>query len=181
MMKVAVIENGVVTHLWEVPALDCYGDIYVLVEAPDWVKLGANWDGQKFTNPINPQIKTDMWEAIKGERDRRTQGGYPVSTWWFHSDAYSLAQQQGLILAAMQAKAAGADMSAPLSSEPWKTMSGEKIVMTGALALQLLPAAIAQQAAIYAVAETHKAAMEASTDPGSYDFSTGWPKIFGEA
>jgi hypothetical protein len=41
-------------------------------------------------------------------------------------------------------------------------------------------AGIAQRCAIDDAALAHKAAMEASADPSAYDFSTGWPAIFGE-
>jgi hypothetical protein len=50
-MRAARIENGVVADLWEVPSLDCYGELYTLVEAPEWVQLGASYDGLTFTNP----------------------------------------------------------------------------------------------------------------------------------
>lgn len=50
-MKAAVIENGVVTHIWEVPSLDCFGEGYTLIEADDSFVVGANWDGASFTNP----------------------------------------------------------------------------------------------------------------------------------
>jgi hypothetical protein len=54
MMRAARIENGIVADLWEVPSLDCYGELYTLVEAPEWVQLGATWDGETFTNPPPP-------------------------------------------------------------------------------------------------------------------------------
>lgn len=54
MMRAARIENGIVADLWEVPSLDCYGDLYTLVEAPKWVQLGATWDGATFVNPPPP-------------------------------------------------------------------------------------------------------------------------------
>jgi hypothetical protein len=50
-MRAARIENGLVADLWEVPSLDCYGDLYLLVEAPEWVQMGATWDGATFANP----------------------------------------------------------------------------------------------------------------------------------
>jgi hypothetical protein len=52
--------------------------------------------------------------------------------------------------------------------------------MTQALAQQVFGAAAASDIAIFAVAETHKAAMEASADPAAYDFSGGWPPAFGD-
>lgn len=169
-MKAANIENGVVAALWEVPALDCYGDLYVLVEAPEWVKLGAAWDGLKFTNPVDPNVKVDMWNAIKTERDRRKAGGVKVGAKWFHSDDGSRIQQMGLVMM-------GASIPANLQ---WKTMDGSFITMTQALASQVFQAVAASDQAVFTAAETHRASMEASADPASYDYSTGWPKIYGE-
>lgn len=44
-MRAARIENGFVADLWEVPALDCYGDLYHLVEAPENCIVGSAFDG----------------------------------------------------------------------------------------------------------------------------------------
>jgi hypothetical protein len=60
----------------------------------------------------------------------------------------------------------------------WKTMDGSFVTMTQALAQQILAAGAASDQAIFAAAEAHKAAMEASEDPASYDYSTGWPATF---
>ena len=69
-MKAARIENGVVADLWEVPALDCYGDLYHLVEAPDGCQIGASYDGVAFTNPPPPtktsaQIISELETAVQ--------------------------------------------------------------------------------------------------------------------
>lgn len=115
--------------------------------------------------------KSQAWECIKFERDRRTDnGGFKVGTKWFHSDQKSRSQQLGLVLL-------GANIAAWLQ---WKTMDGTFVTMTQQLAGQVLAAAAASDQAIFAAAETHKTAMEASQDPAAYDFSTGWPKVFGE-
>jgi hypothetical protein len=117
------------------------------------------------------QFQTTKLAAIKAERDRRIQsGGYKVGTKWFHSDQKSRSQQLGLVLL-------GANIPAGLQ---WKTMDGSFVTMTPQLASQILVAAAASDQAIFAVAEAHKAAMESSADPASYDFSAGWPKSFGE-
>jgi hypothetical protein len=71
----------------------------------------------------------------------------------------------------------GANIPAGLQ---WKTMDGSFVTMTPQLASQILVEAAASDQAIFAVAEAHKAAMESSADPASYDFSAGWPKSFGE-
>lgn len=114
-------------------------------------------------------VKAEKWEAIKAERDRRTeQGGYKAANKWFHSDQKSRSQQLGLVLL-------GANIPAGLQ---WKTMDGSFVTMTQTLAQQILGAGAASDQAIFAAAEAHKTAMEASADPASYDFSAGWPATF---
>lgn len=139
-------------------------------------------DGELFSanEPALPvdAIREDKWTAIKNERDRLMQSGYPLDSYWFHSDAYSLSQQQGLILAALQVQAAGSDIDEPLMATQWKTMGGDRVTMTARLALRLIPAAMAHQGAIFDAAEAHKAALYAAPDPAAYDYSTGWPAIF---
>jgi hypothetical protein len=57
-------------------------------------------------------------------------------------------------------------------------MDGSFVAMTQTLAGQVFAAAAAQDAATFAQAEAHRAAMEASNDPAAYDFSGGWPAIY---
>lgn len=130
-------------------------------------------DENGFPMLVDPPKLTaaDIWEKIKAERDRRTeQGGYQAAGKWFHSDQKSSSQQLGLVLL-------GANIPANLQ---WKTMDGSFVTMTQTLAQQVLAAAAASDHAVFAAAETHRAAMEASADPASYDYSGGWPKIYGE-
>lgn len=116
-------------------------------------------------------IKAAKWGAIKAERDRRIQsGGYKVGAKWFHSDTFSRTQQMGLVML-------GANIP---PSTAWKTMDGSTIEMTQVLAGQIFAAAAASDISIFAAAEAHKSAMLASDDPAAYDFSTGWPAIYGE-
>lgn len=130
-----------------------------------------NGDVIKFLAP-QPDIsviKAAKWAAIKTERDRRIeQGGYQVGEKWFHADQKSRSQQLGLVLL-------GAKIPANLQ---WKTMDGSFVTMTQQLACQVLEAAVASDQMIFAAAEIHKVAMEASLDPIAYDFSAGWPKAF---
>lgn len=114
--------------------------------------------------------RADVWERIKAERDRRTQsGGYTAGGKWFHSDTFSRTQQIGLVML-------GGGIPA---GTMWKTMDGSFIEMTPALAQQVFSAAAAQDLATFAAAEAHKAAMEDAADPAAYDFSVGWPAVFG--
>jgi hypothetical protein len=133
----------------------------------------ARWNGDSWTLEDPPQrpprSPEEMWEAIKAERDRRTQaGGYQVGGFWYHSDTFSRTQQMGLVML-------GASMPAGVM---WKTMSGEMVEMTPTLAQQVFAAAAASDIAIFSVAEAHRAAMLASAEPSMYDFSGGWPAVF---
>ncbi len=113
-----------------------------------------------------------QWEAIKAERDRRTQaGGYTVTVSgtpkWFHSDTFSRTQQIGLVMM-------GASIPPGLL---WKTMDGTFVEMTQALAASVFAAAAAQDQATFTAAEVAKAAMTAS--PTAFDLSAvAWPAIF---
>ncbi len=115
--------------------------------------------------------RNSKWEAIKTERDKRTQqGGYKVGAKWYHSDTFSRSQQLGLVIM-------GANIP---SGMQWKTLDGSFVVMTPTLAAQIFNAAAAQDQAIFSKAEEHRVAMEASADPAAYDFSGGWPAAYVE-
>lgn len=123
------------------------------------------------TLPDTSHLRELMVHKIQLERDRRTQyGGYVLNGKWFHSDPKSRSQQQALVLL-------GSNLPPGLQ---WKTMDGSFIAMTTQLAQRLLAAAMASDIAIFEAAEAHRRAMEASADPGAYDFSAGWPLMFGE-
>ena len=139
------------------------------VNGPDDVGLDESYSEIQPT-PSTNQVKARQWDAIKAERDRRKAGGVKVGAKWFHSDDGSRIQQMGLVMM-------GASIPANLQ---WKTMDGTFITMTQTLASQVFQAVAASDQAIFTAAETHRATMEASADPASYDYSTGWPKIYGE-
>lgn len=109
------------------------------------------------------------WEAIKAERDRRAGLGVKVGQHWYHSDQKSRTQQLGLVLL-------GANIPAGLQ---WKTLTLTPppvfVAMTQQLAQAIVAATAASDTAIFTAAEVHRLAMEASTAPQDYDFSTGWP------
>lgn len=111
-------------------------------------------------------------EAIKAYRDELSeQGGYSVDVEgaikWFHSDTKSKTQQLGLVM-----------MGENTPPVLWKTMDGTSVTMTAALALAVFQAAAAQDMAIFAAAEAHIAAINASKNPESYSFDSGWPDTF---
>jgi hypothetical protein len=125
-----------------------------------------------LNQPPLAEIKAAKWEAIKAERERRTlTGGYQAGGKWFHSDIISRNQQLGLN---------EINGSIP-PGIMWSTMDGSSIEMTWALAQQILAAALQSDRAIFDAARAHKATMEASADPANYDFSGGWPPVYGES
>lgn len=115
------------------------------------------------------QRRAAVWERIKAERDRRAALGVKVGAHWFHSDQKSRTQQLGLVLL-------GAGIPAGLK---WKTLTFTPppvfVEMTPALAAAIVQATAASDTAIFAAAEVHRLAMEASAMPQDYDFSAGWP------
>ena len=128
------------------------------------------------------QIKAAKWEAIKAKRDAIKAGGVQVGTKWYHTDADSRIQYLGLIEKAKAARGAGGDDATRLQALGqdirWKTMDGSLVDMTVGLAEAIFAAVADLDAAAFPVAEQHRAAMESSDDPASYDFSTGWPPTF---
>lgn len=108
------------------------------------------------------------WERIKNERDRRKSLGVKVGDHWYHSDADSRIQQLSLFV-----------MGAAVPPVQWKTLTTSPppvfVTMTPAIASGIFQGTAASDAAIFAAAETHRVAMEASSTPESYDFSSGWP------
>ena len=132
------------------------------------------------------QIKAAKWGAIKIERDRRKSGGFKVKVGsadkWFHSDPDSRIQHLGLKDKARDLIAGGGAMTDKLTilgqTVKWKTMNGSFVDVSAQVAFDIVAAAGDLDAQLFAAAETHKAAMEASADPASYDFSGGWPATF---
>lgn len=119
--------------------------------------------------PSLAQRQNGVWNSIKNKRDEITQkGGFKVGTKWFHSDTFSRSQHIGMVLM-------GENMPAGIQ---WKTMDGSFIEMTPTLATQVFAAAAAQDQAIFAAAESHRAAMELVDNPETYNFEAGWPETF---
>lgn len=175
MGQIALINSGVVVNV-------TLADLVFAQTLPGYemaiditgTEVGVGWgyDGQAFTPPPvdTAELKARHWDAIKQERDRRTQqGGYQVAGKWFHSDTFSRTQQMGLVMM-------GAGIPANLQ---WKTMDGSFVNMTQVLAGQVFAAAAASDAALFARAEQIKEAME--SDPVNFILSAQpWPSVYGE-
>lgn len=94
--------------------------------------------------------------------------GVKVGTYWFHSDDPSRIQQIALLML-------GQSMPSGIM---WKTMSGEFVEMTPTLASQIFSALLVKEQTTFAIAESHKVAMNSSEDPQNYDFSGNWPQTY---
>lgn len=112
---------------------------------------------------------TLVWGRIKTERDRRKSLGVKVGVHWFHSDRDSRIQQIGLT-----------KFIPP--GTVWKTLTYSLpsvfVPMTLELAEEIVRATAVSDVAVFTAAEVHRMAMEASPEPGAYDFSGGWPPSF---
>ena len=119
--------------------------------------------------PPIEQRRAAVWEAIKAERNRRAALGVKVDTHWFHSDEKSRIQQLALTSTTLVIP----------PGQQWKTLTFVPqpvfVVMTRDLAIQIVQATAASDSAIFMAAEIHRMTMEASPNPGSYDYSGGWP------
>ena len=109
------------------------------------------------------------WEAIMAERDRRKALGVKVGDHWYHSDADSRIQQLSLFV-----------MGASVPPIQWKTLTTTPppvfVTMTQTIAAGIFQNTAASDAAIFAAAETHRIALEASPTPETYDFTGDWPE-----
>ena len=154
----------------------CPDDAETQIDGVLGVYLQADWETMREdemrTRPAVPtveSIRTQKWEAIKAERERRTQqGGYQAAGKWFHSDTFSRSQQLGLVIM-------GANIPPGLM---WKTMDGSYIEMTQAVALLVFQAALASDSAHFQHAESLRMDVDTNPDPASVDINAGWPPVF---
>lgn len=117
-----------------------------------------------------PAAKLAKWRQIQAERDRLKNAGYLVGGNRFHSDPDSRIQQLGLVLM-------GAGLPAGIM---WKTMAGNFVQMTPALAQGIFSTTANADTQVFAAAETHRAAVNALTTleaVETYNFSSGWPAV----
>jgi hypothetical protein len=116
-------------------------------------------------------IRQSVWSSIKSKRDKlRFVGGVQVNGHWFKSDQIAVSEYNSIISLGLP--------DSTVLRHNWRTMDNGEVAMTPLLAKQIIQAGFAQAAAIDDAAQVHKAAMEASENPASYDFSGGWPVIF---
>lgn len=117
------------------------------------------------------EVIAKQWSKIKSIRDQRTVScGFKVGNYWFHSDLLSRGQYQALMLL-------GTNIPEGLM---WKTMSGDFVEMTPALAQQVFAAAVQSDVAIFKVGQLKLAELNGSATPEDVDVTLGWPLGYGE-
>lgn len=134
-------------------------------------------------------IKNSMWEKIKEYRDSRKFKGIYVSGKWFHNDADSRTQWLGLKDKARDVLAAGGTTETVLSiNHPvygvvpinWNTMDNSAIPVTVQLAIDVVSKTGDADGILYGIALYHKSLLYASSTPETYDYTVGWPAVYGE-
>ena len=178
-----VVVNTIVATVAEAQAV--YPDATCI--PADTGAIGWLWDGETLTPPTLPvvpllQRQTEAWERIKHERDRRKFAGVKVGTDWFHCDTDSRGQWERMVNRVnTQGLVDSAGYTIGGQPVPWKTMTGSFVILTAGKVRAVVDAVELQEAMIFGRAEMHRVAMEASSTPESYDFSTGWPASIEDA
>ena len=145
----------------------------VQLQGGQWVVLEAY--PEPYVAPL-AERQAAAWERIKAERDRRKFAGVKVGTDWFHCDTDSRGQWERMVNKVnAQGLVGSAGYTIGGQPVPWKTMTGSFVILTAGKIRAVVDAVELQEAIIFGRAETHRIAMEASSTPESYDFSTGWP------
>lgn len=98
-MRGAKIEDGIVTAIWEVPALNCFGESLPLVEAPEWVSVGASYNlfSGVFTNPA--PTRDQQLATIERDLQANLAAGVEHLGVIWHSDATFQSQLTGFVTA----------------------------------------------------------------------------------
>lgn len=178
-MKYAYTQDNTVAQVLRVPPTNIYQPEFAaqFIPCADDVEVGWILSGETLIPPLPAPLlerQTAAWERIKQERDRRKSLGVKVGQHWYHTDADSRIQQISLFV-----------MGASVPPIQWKTLTTSPppvfVTMTPALAAGIFQGTAASDAAVFAAAEAHRVAMEASSTPESYDFSVGWPASIEDA
>ncbi len=110
-----------------------------------------------------------VWKRIQEIRDIKTNnGGCKVGPYWFHSDTHSKLQQLALVMA-------GSNLPKNIM---WKTMTGEKVLMTPDLAVGIYFSQMMQEQSIYDYAEQLKEQAENLEFPETLDIENNWPEVY---
>ena len=155
------------------------------------------WTGTEWMHDalLVAQAKENQWEKIKDYRQQRQYMGVYVNiggtSHWIHSDETSRSLHLGMLGAAILhiLHTVVGITTLPLcpANQMWKTMAvnaqGQPVfaLLDYVAAMQIFAADAALTSQCFAKAEYHRFFLEASTDPLNYNYTTGWPLVYGEA
>lgn len=165
--------------------------IYRLRPDPYHAWNGVEW---VFSQRLMDDARGTIWEKIKDYRQQRQYMGAKITTgghdYWIHSDEVSRSLHLGLLGAAilhiLKTVIGITSLPAFPSGKYWKTMesgpTGQPVfvLLDYVIAMQIFAADMDITSACFTKAEEHRLMMEASSDPLNYDYTTNWPKVFGE-
>lgn len=154
------------------------------------------WDGTQwqFSQRLIADARDFIWEKIKDYRQQRQYMGVLVTIngtdYWIHSDEASRSLHLGLVGAAiLHIMRSFLDVVAvPLfpSGLQWKTMQTDSsgnpvfIPLDWVAALQIFAADQSMTSLCFMRAEIHRMTLMYHPDPLNYDYTTGWPPVYGE-
>lgn len=135
------------------------------------------WDGKKWNigkaeaARKKAEAAAAVWEKIKQKRHENLRGGVYVESVgkWFHNT--DEARQQYTFMRTLP------QLPPDLK---WKTMDGGFVNLTRPLLDELSLKLLADEQQDFANAERHRALMEQSDDPETYDYSDGWTENYSE-
>jgi hypothetical protein len=148
------------------------------------------WVAAGNTPDPDPNMSVDLvrnrkWEYIKVQRDNRKAGGVLVDGNWYHTDDASRIQWIGIKDSARDVLAAGGKMTDAIQIQNqnllWKTLSGAFVPVTVQLAFDVVQATKDLDAILFATAESKRVALNAVTDPATFDAASGWNPTYAEA
>jgi len=144
------------------------------IDAGGLVMTGNDIDAMRLAS-----VRAQVWERIKAKRDALAESGCKVGAYWFHNDVKSRGQWERMVNRLEKTGASDADPYTVAGYPvPWKTLTGDKVVLTAGIIRGVVAAFEIQEAMIFGAAESHRAAVNASATPSAYDFSAGWPAGF---
>lgn len=161
-----------------------------VVLQPNWIRFTTVDDyyaylelhKAAFEAVVNMKIKQKnqdiVWEKIKAYRDYREESGVKVAIsgtdYWFHSDVKSQIKYLFLLFLATIFS------SYYPSVLKWKTLGGPEVVLTTGDIILIFFKIITLGQTVFELGRIHRANMLLEADPLQYDYTTGWPPIYGE-
>lgn len=128
---------------------------------------------------MRTSAQESVWNAIKAERDSRKAGGLKLTVgdtdYWFWTDDPS--RNQYAMLDSMARRKA---LSDDTKLDDWKTMDGSFVPFPVSLLHQVMDTGIANESALFHVAEMKRQAMLLADNPLTFEWQDGWPQTYAE-